>query len=806
MFIKTGDKMCKIQILIISIFILIMSISVFAQTHPDDIYWEEGFYFPGGPYYGYAIGVFNGRRIFSSNNTIVGGLVREGTPINTLFEWTDVGPIYLGQRENLEIRHLLQYQGKLIVAGDHTSSSSDVTSIAGWSDAGWEDLGLTKFQSVKDMIVYNGDLIVCGVLDSADGQSVSNIARWNGTNWYSMDSGFNDTVNTLEVLNGDLVAAGVFTTSGADSISHIAIWKTDHWEQFYSGSVENIYYSVIYDSSLYVTGHFSDSNQIAYWGDDSTWYYLPPWSESMKSIKDIEVHNGKLVAKEWYYYLYTWDGTDWTKDYEDPFFFIEDITVLNDSLYVNGQFYVNHTASVSVMLWKDSTWVSYPSNGTNDIVYVMKEYKDKLYVGGEFDTPGKLRSPGLGVFTGTSWESTGIIGGVHITAMEVYQDKLIVGGYNIALDSVTEGSIAQFDGEEWMILQDDSIDLYICTEFLVYKDKLIVRGNFRLPDSSMVSLLQWDGFSWDLLGGADESGIAGIVQYNNELLVYGHFDHLFGEQQVSALAAWNGEEWRIVDTTIGYVDVNALSVFDIKVLVSGYFDSIGGKPIHDIAIWDGASWNEFPFQVGRRNNWAPYVRAFSNERGTFLAGNFDSLDGTLVNKIVELDGDSWETLGSGIKTVDVWATWLYSGVDATVIDVEEFQGDLYVGGEFLRAGDKISAHIAKWTKGYATDINEPTGPEDLPQSFQLNQNYPNPFNPSTTVRFSLPKKSNVSLIIYNTIGQKVRNLVDKTYTAGEHEIVWDGKDDFGNVCATGIYFYKLESDEFVQSKKMLLLR
>jgi hypothetical protein len=89
----------------------------------------------------------------------------------------------------------------------------------------------------------------------------------------------------------------------------------------------------------------------------------------------------------------------------------------------------------------------------------------------------------------------------------------------------------------------------------------------------------------------------------------------------------------------------------------------------------------------------------------------------------------------------------------------------------------------------------------LPTEFNLSQNYPNPFNPTTDIQLALPKASEVRLDIFNLLGQKVTTLVDGTLPAGYHTITWDATGH-----ATGVYFYRLATDEFVTSRKMVLVK
>jgi len=86
------------------------------------------------------------------------------------------------------------------------------------------------------------------------------------------------------------------------------------------------------------------------------------------------------------------------------------------------------------------------------------------------------------------------------------------------------------------------------------------------------------------------------------------------------------------------------------------------------------------------------------------------------------------------------------------------------------------------------------------RKFDLFQNYPNPFNPSTTIGYSLPKTANVSLKVFNTLGQEVAALVNELRSPGYYKVQWNAS----NV-TSGIYFYRLQAGEFVETKKMVLL-
>ena len=88
-----------------------------------------------------------------------------------------------------------------------------------------------------------------------------------------------------------------------------------------------------------------------------------------------------------------------------------------------------------------------------------------------------------------------------------------------------------------------------------------------------------------------------------------------------------------------------------------------------------------------------------------------------------------------------------------------------------------------------------------PNRFRLRQNFPNPFNPVTIIGYSLPRPGDVTLLIFNLLGEEVARLVDGFQPTGTYQIIWNAS----NV-ASGIYFYRLQAGDFVQTRKMVLLK
>ena len=122
--------------------------------------------------------------------------------------------------------------------------------------------------------------------------------------------------------------------------------------------------------------------------------------------------------------------------------------------------------------------------------------------------------------------------------------------------------------------------------------------------------------------------------------------------------------------------------------------------------------------------------------------------------------------------------------------------------DFLRSSgfDCIGVDINA-NHGYTDHVITP-----VPTEFALQQNYPNPFNPITTINYDLPKSAHVQLVIYDILGREVRSLINQEQQAGYYSFNWNSKDNFGRPVSAGVYFYQIRSQEFVKTKKMILLK
>lgn len=165
--------------------------------------------------------------------------------------------------------------------------------------------------------------------------------------------------------------------------------------------------------------------------------------------------------------------------------------------------------------------------------------------------------------------------------------------------------------------------------------------------------------------------------------------------------------------------------------------------------------------------------------------------------------------GSADQTVNrIHSTMLYDSLRAhgTNVKYVEFPGvghvfDLASNGQFTQAGlqakDTMLAFLGDLFKG--TDAV--TFSNTLPVKFVLHQNFPNPFNPTTTINYQTPVTSHVTLKVFDMIGRTMATLVDRIQGPGKYEARWNAAG-----CASGVYFYRLQTDGFTETKKLIVIR
>lgn len=277
-----------------------------------------------------------------------------------------------------------------------------------------------------------------------------------------------------------------------------------------------------------------------------------------------------------------------------------------------------------------------------------------------------------------------------------------------------------------------------------------------------------------------------------------------------------GNSWKAVNTGISNYDI-----FDLLIADSGkIFVGTGQGGIFK-STNNGDNWVAV-------NNGVTYLHISQltrNSVGEIFATTWDK--GWIFRS--SDDGNSWVRSDSGVSMVSIQGIVFQSSGKGFVVGGKTASGSsIYASIDNGRTwfadtpGDSIMQSVGITSDGYVlvsgysgalyrsasalTSTSVKGGTKEAPIQFRLAQNYPNPFNPSTTIQYQLQTRSKVEINIYNEIGQLVRRLVDDFREVGVHSVLWDGKDSQGRVVSSGTYFYQVRAGNFVDAKKMLLLK
>jgi Secretion system C-terminal sorting domain len=241
--------------------------------------------------------------------------------------------------------------------------------------------------------------------------------------------------------------------------------------------------------------------------------------------------------------------------------------------------------------------------------------------------------------------------------------------------------------------------------------------------------------------------------------------------------------------------INAILVTrDGTILVNGF------RSTDDGGTWStvGPPSNTTSFALGAGNSLIAGTTSgiyLSDDDGASWVPSVPGLPGTPVNCLIQNRTRVFfaGTSGGVCSSNDGGFTWTAINDGLTQLNVHALALD---STGYLYAGTDVG--VFRSTQS-TTSVDKELDPK--PSTFSLRQNYPNPFNPSTTIRYGLPSESHVTLTVYNTLGQKVTELVNGEMHAGYHEVRFDGTN-----LTSGVYFYRLQAGNFVATKKLLFLR
>jgi len=607
---------------------------------------------------------------------------------------------------------LASFNGDLIIAGSfERSGDQTVNNIVRWNGQNWWPMGPTLTPGtdgeIETLAVWNNELIVGGKFTTAGGQSVDGLARWNGWLWrsFSEDGGVNPggRVATLQVLDGSLYAGGQFSSIGGEAINGLARWNGLHWQGFAGlqgnlgdGLVQAIAYS---GGSLYIGGDFSaigglEVNNVARW-DGTSWHALV----NSTSSGNVGI-SGRIDQMK------SWGG----------------------NLFVVGRLRPAGSPSVSGMsIWNGNDWLNPESSDLvlpTHTVTGLTEFSNHLIAHGQIAFAGDALVNGIARLPAgsTEWEPFEVDGGTgtglsnadpysyldfdswnepRVTSIISFNGELIAAGMIGWAGTLPVSNIARWNGQSWSPLFGPT-DQGVNSDALI-RDLHEFDGNLFAAGESLThaggvevsGVARWDGSRWHAMGEMPANSIDGeisaLTSFQGELIVAGRFLHASG-MQVNGIARWDGTRWQPLSGTQGagvsggqHPGVVALHVHDGDLFVGGRFTEAGGRPIRNLAKWNGQDWSAVPGWDTTSSTSS--INQMATYRGDLIvSGSFTHLSDQRVNNIVRWDGTDWFALADGHGI----------GLTRSAHELVSHEDELIVAGGWPADANLRTFHIARW--------------------------------------------------------------------------------------------------------------
>ncbi len=362
-------------------------------------------------------------------------------------------------------------------------------------------------------------------------------------------------------------------------------------------------------------------------------------------------------------------------------------------------------------------------------------------------------------------------------------------------------------------------------------------GN-EIPNTGMVAKISMNHCS-ALSGGIQGSRIYGITKKNNDLIFFGQFYGAYDDNgnyiyETGNLVGFNFNTgyYKIGNGVYGIIQ--DVQYIDNYLYVGGSYGGVydqTGQIIPNsqrLTVFSFAENKWYAVSNNPPNNTVFDIYFDNTENCIYIGGLFNDIDGIANTKYfakmtdnlalpVELTTFTAAVNSSGVKLNWETATEVnnYGFAIERKSENTEWKKVAFVNGHGNSNSPKTYSYVdskvlsgvyqyrlkqidfdGKFEYSAVVEINL-----SVPQKFELNQNYPNPFNPSTNIKFSLPKASNVTLKVFNAIGEEVATLINKKLPAGNHVVNFNGSN-----LISGVYFYQLATDEKSVVKKMLLVK
>ncbi len=358
------------------------------------------------------------------------------------------------------------------------------------------------------------------------------------------------------------------------SVITSAMFSQSHWDSLPGGVFQNVYSinSMYVDSEyLYVSGDFNKVAGIPMKGI-ARWNGIK-WDSMGGGIENFKRSPGNVNA----------------------------MAIYHQKLYVAGVFPgLGNVSAYSVGRWDGTAWDSIPikpfKHDSAGIISALTVINDKLYMGGDFDTVAGIPCNGITYWDDTNWHSMNfpkiIKGYVGIAAICQYKGSIYVAG-NFSNDTI--GSILRWDNTGWHSVDTGIKNAQFMTDMAVYKGELYVAGYFFQSDGNVGQNIQkWNGTKWNDVGGESNYAIQRLLVYNNKLYALGTYTFI-GGFYAPGIAEWDSTQWCRPDTLGAFWDngdePTVGCIYKDSLFVGGMFTEIDGRRVdYYVTEWVGGNY------------------------------------------------------------------------------------------------------------------------------------------------------------------------------------------------------------------------
>ncbi len=647
----------------------------------------------------------------------------------------------------------------------------------------WQTLGTGLQNGTNDTVYaitsYNGKIIYGGNFTRAGSVNVQNIAAYDPvTNtWSALGAGVNGEVKALTVSGSDLIVGGSFTQAGITNANRVARWNGTNWSAMSSGFGDDVNALIVYSGSIIAGGNFSmpgGADNVARW-NGSVWVSMGNGlTGSGDRVNAFTVFQGNLVAGGRFEEsgstnmenIAKWNGSVWSAFNGDSFDGnVNAVTVYNNELFAGGDFmHIGGNDRKYIAKWSGSSWVSVGGGLDDGPVEAFSVFKNSLIVGGNF------RKTGTGLFVdritswnGSTWSRLLTGHNDHVYALHTFNstDTMLYSGGEFTtaggkwcyfaakwgpVNNVSvSGTVKYQNGQNVLIGKIRIIRMDVVTKELIFVDSAqVISGNYTLNRVPR-----------------GDTTLRVMIFPDDELL-----DEQ-GETNYVPTFYPSTIQW--LQAGILYANTNLQNI-NIVVIPSGSASAgdnavnLGGYAYLNILPPANVIITGFPFLKGTvvyLKKDTSYIAADVTDDNQQYS--FTGLQAGIYSLTVQRIGYETETRQVTLGTINQ--------------DTVNFYLDT------LNVIGIININI------------------NIPDNFSLKQNYPNPFNPQTKIRFAVKKASFTELKVFDILGREVETLVSENLKPGEYEA-----DFTAGRLTSGVYFYRLTSDGYSETRKMVLVK